>query len=132
MSTPAASESAKIDAIPTEALINGGQSIKVHFANGTAEEVKVKLVPIGKVAKYLDLIGDPGPFVDFMCSKPKDWSDTLHPDSFLEIDALARRLNDPICVRFLIRQEATMKVVGQQSKGLIASMNSLRTASPAG
>jgi len=128
MSTP--TESAKLDEIPTEALINGGQTIKVQLANGTTEDVKVKLVPISKVAKYLDLIGDPGPFVDFMCGKPKDWCDTLHPDSFLEVDALARRLNDPICVRFLIRQEATMKVVGQQSKSLIASMNSLRTGSP--
>lgn len=126
--TPAVtSEAAAIAATPTDVIMNGGQSIKARLANGTTEEVKVKLVPIGKIAAYLDKIGDPGAFVDFICGKPKDWSDTLHPDSFMEIDELGRKLNDPIVARFLNRQKDMMKGIGPIRSGLTAFMNSSLT-----
>lgn len=120
-------EAIEIAALPTEVIINGGQSIKARLNNGTTEEVKVKLVPIGKVASYLEKIGDPGAFVDFICGKPKDWSDTVEPDSFMEIDELARKINDPIVARFLKRQQRMMQGIGPMSKGLTAFMNSSAT-----
>lgn len=115
-------QKAAIAAIPTDVLINGYQTVKARWLDGTTEEVKVKLVPVTKVAKYLDIIGDPGRYVEFMCGKPADWADRLHPDSFEEIDTLARSLNDPFVDRFLTRQKSILQKLAPM-KNLAASMS---------
>lgn len=107
-------DSNKID-IPAAIMLCGGHGVTVRIIDERAEgrvrreEVKVRLIPLSGVTKYLDLVGDLTAFVEFVCGKEKGWADTVHPDDLFELEDECRRYNDPISDRWLRRQKATVE-----------------------
>lgn len=90
--------------------------IKVRHHGGREETVTVRLVGFRNVAKYLTLLGEIAPFIEYGCGKPLGWADTLDDDSVFAVDELIRKLNDDRVDRFIKRQIAAVEKINGSAK----------------
>jgi hypothetical protein len=80
--------------------LNGGKNITVNFepqADGSpaaAAEVKVRQIPVRDYERGFVLVSDEVALAGFLCGKDKAWALTLAPESFEEVLATGREVNE--------------------------------------
>ena len=89
---------------PIAALINGSVPFTAKRIDGTTEDVNIRLVPLGLIMRYIELVGDLLPFVELACDKPAGWAAALSDEAVYAIDEQFRGLNDFRCGLWLDRQ----------------------------
>jgi len=99
--------------IPADVLMNLGQTITVKNHKGEDIEVKVRLVPIRELSKYLDVVSSLPDFIQFVTGKDAAFVDTLSDDACYEIDRLGRLFNEPRLEPFLARQRELLNRVAE-------------------
>ena len=79
-------------------ILAGGVEIEVHYNDPATppETVKIRQLPLRRMADFGALQGDEGALIDLFCNRPPGWSDTLDLASAEAIVELGTRLNlDP-------------------------------------
>jgi len=109
--TPAAQQP-----IPADVLLNGGQTITVKTLKGETVDVKVRLIPVKELGKYLETVGDLANFSGFITGKDESFIDQLDDDALYAIDELGRNINSPRVARLLERTKVTLQEIGQITK----------------
>jgi hypothetical protein len=115
--------------LSSDTIINGRRRVVVKFLDGRPEEIHVKLIPISKLAEFIDNIGSVPKVIAMATGKDEAWIDSLSPDSVFELDEIARTMNDPQIARWAARQRAAVtKTRGMMEELVAASKPSLPTA----
>lgn len=113
--------------LSSDTIINGRKREVVKLLDGRQEEVYVRLIPISKLAEFIDSIGSVSRVIAMATGKDDAWIDLLDPDSVFHLDEVARAMNDPQIARWAQRQRAT---VGK-TKGMMQDMvDALKPLSP--
>ena len=79
-------------------ILAGGVEIEVHHTEGETptETVKVRQLPLRRMADFGNLQANEGALIELFCNKPPNWADTLSLESAEEVVELGMRLNlDP-------------------------------------
>lgn len=92
-----------------EQKMAGGDWLDVRYlphergSAGRVETVFVRMCPLARFAdkSFLRALGNEGDLIDFYCSRPAGWNETLTVDSQEEILRLGRQLNFPTFGRWL-------------------------------
>jgi len=88
-----------------EAMV-GGVELTVKKIDGTEEKIKVRQVPIRRMAQYAVAIQDEGSLAKLFTEKDDQWIDSLTPESFEQIVEEGERLNSFFFARWIARQNA--------------------------
>ena len=89
--------------------IFGGREIEIRLADGTTDKVKVRQLPIRLLGQYADLHTDEPALVELLVGKPDGFADNLAIESYEEIIAVGKELNDGPFERWVNRQAAAVK-----------------------
>lgn len=92
-----------------EQTMAGGDWLDVRYlphergSTGRVETVFVRMCPLARFAdkSFLRALGNEGDLIDFYCSRPAGWNETLTVSSQEEILRLGRQLNFPTFGRWL-------------------------------
>lgn len=94
--------------LSSDTIINGRKREVVKLLDGRQEEVYVRLIPISKLAEFIDSTGNVSRVIAMATGKDEAWIDSLDPDSVFHLDEVARVMNDPQIARWALRQRATV------------------------
>jgi hypothetical protein len=98
----AQAEAERID----EAVLFSGEPHQVARRDGTAEEVRVRLVSVRELPRFLTLQDDEAAVLELVCDRPAGWADGLAPAAHFELIGRARALNFPLALRWTRSQVA--------------------------
>ncbi|MEE4212847.1 MAG: hypothetical protein V2I43_26675 [Parvularcula sp.] len=77
----------------SQAIIQGGAPLEIHYTDGTTETVNVRLLKIREFPDYLRLVDNEPELADFLCSREAGWSENLTTGSLLDICDKGHELN---------------------------------------
>lgn len=89
-----------------QAVLFSGEPHTVALRDGTTCEVRVRVVCIRELPRFLALQDDEAALVEFVTGQPQGWADTLMPDAHFQLVGRARALNFPSALRWTLSQLA--------------------------
>lgn len=108
--------------ITTSELCDGGRRLAVRYLDGQCGSITVKLLPVGKLARYFELqLSDEAALIELVCGQESGWADTLYPESSEEIIEMAHALNFQNAQRSMERRASKAEGVAP----IVTRMNKL-------
>jgi len=109
----------------------GTEEISVTKRDGTVETVSVRLLPISAYPAMLAQLDDEIAMVEFYCSKPKGWAETLTLESFEQVILAGEKLNMDFFSRWAQRRIARQeRLVPGITDKITSGALALPTSSP--
>lgn len=113
-----------------QTIINGGEEIEIALLDGTVETVKVQLLKISQFEEYLRVVDKEARAAELLCSKPEGWSETLIPDSLLDIVEKGHDINFTTVYRWAERRANVNEAILPIAKKGMAMAEALPTSAP--
>ena len=93
-------------------VVLGGETLIVQFLSGQdPETIKVRFLPVAHYADFALVLGDEGGQVALFCDRPREWAESLHPQSHSDVMEIGHRLNLDFFERWMSRQTRARQVV---------------------
>jgi hypothetical protein len=110
----------------------GGRLIIVTHEDGGSEEVKVSQLRLADYDRAFLLIEDELGLTAVMCGKDKAWINTLQPESYDELQAVAREVNARGFFSFAERRQARLfnAMANFKPEALMEMMDRAKSTSP--
>jgi hypothetical protein len=86
----------------------GGETVSVQKADGSTEEIFVRIVPIKEFPRIMVNLENESALAEIYCNKPAGWSDSLPNESIQTLINLGEKLNDDFFVSWATRRLARL------------------------
>lgn len=108
----------------------GGEELDVRFFDGKTETVFVRTLPIAKMQKLADCLGDEPARVELFCSKEKGWAENLTVESHEKVLELGEKFNSENFTRWVGRLEKRVGSIAPTLTPLLEFAKSAALSAP--